>query len=120
MRLFETYVKGKPDQHRTRSWLHRPPVRLSVRALMTIVLISGSGLGWIAYRARVQREAVAAIEGAGGQVFYDRDVSSGVLATPGTTATWREWLVDRIGPGYFGNVTSVFLQGERGAPPTTP
>ena len=44
---------------------------LSLRALMVLVLILGGGLGWIAHRARVQREAVAAIEKAGGKVDYN-------------------------------------------------
>jgi hypothetical protein len=39
----------------------RDHVRLSVRALMVLILITASGLGWVAYRARLQRQAVVAI-----------------------------------------------------------
>jgi hypothetical protein len=42
---------------------------LSLRLLMLLVLLLGGGMGWLAYRARVRREAVAAIEAAGGTVF---------------------------------------------------
>jgi hypothetical protein len=48
-----------------------PRMRLSVRALLILVLILGSGFGWVAYRVRVQRDAVAAIKRAGGSVEYD-------------------------------------------------
>jgi hypothetical protein len=46
-------------------------VRLTVRALMALVLLIAAGLGWAAYRARLQRDAVAAIVKAGGKVFYE-------------------------------------------------
>ena len=38
--------------------------------MMILVLVVGSVLGWFARRARVQRDAVAAIKQAGGVVFY--------------------------------------------------
>ncbi len=34
---------------------------MSLRLLMVVVLVLGGGMGWLAYRACVQREAVAAI-----------------------------------------------------------
>ncbi len=37
---------------------------------MIFVLLIGGTLGWIVYSARVQRGAVAAIEAAGGSVWY--------------------------------------------------
>jgi hypothetical protein len=49
----------------------RPWLRLSVRGLIVLVLVTGGWLGWIVHRARVQREAVVAIERAGGMVWYD-------------------------------------------------
>jgi hypothetical protein len=39
--------------------------------LMLLVLMVGGSLGWICYRARVQRKAVAAIEAAGGDLIFD-------------------------------------------------
>jgi hypothetical protein len=67
-RRTEAYSHGgapmSPDQTPRR----RP--RLSVRALMAIVLVVGGGSGWLAYRIRVQRDAVRAVERAGGAVRY--------------------------------------------------
>ena len=40
----------------------RRRLRLSVRALMVLVLITGGGLGWLVYSARIQRDAIAAIQ----------------------------------------------------------
>ena len=54
-------------QSRSRRWR----VRISVRGLMVLILALGSWFGWVANRARVQREAVAAIERAGGHVYYE-------------------------------------------------
>ena len=45
-------------------------LRLSVRAMIGLILLLALGFGWIANRAGVQREAVAAIERAGGKVWY--------------------------------------------------
>ena len=47
-------------------------LRFSLRGLIVIVLIIGGSLGWMVQSARVQREAVAAIEKAGGIVQYER------------------------------------------------
>jgi hypothetical protein len=43
-----------------RPW--RKYMRISVRGLVVAVLVLGGGFGWVVNRARVQREAVAAIE----------------------------------------------------------
>lgn len=56
-------------------WCRRIPVRPSVRAFMAVVLLLGGALGWVVYKAGVPREAVAAIERSGGEVFYDWDLS---------------------------------------------
>ena len=48
--------------------------RVSVRALMILVLLVGGGFGWAVQTVRtrrVQGEAVAAIERVGGYVFYE-------------------------------------------------
>ncbi len=52
---------------RPRRWM-----RLSVRGLMLVVLALAVVFGWIAREARLQKEAVAAIDRAGGWVEYDR------------------------------------------------
>jgi hypothetical protein len=96
------------------SW-HRPRVRLSVRALMASVLIVSCGLGWLVHRARLQRNAVAAIRKAGGRVFYDwefRYVPNGAFNFTGRTGgrpRGPKWLIDVLGPDYFDSVKIVYL-----------
>jgi len=43
-------------------WWKRTPLRLSVRALMVLILVLGGWLGWVVNQARLQREAVAALD----------------------------------------------------------
>jgi hypothetical protein len=52
-------------------------LRISLRELIVIVLVLGSALGWIVQRAKVQRDAVAAIERAGGSVKYEWERKDG-------------------------------------------
>ena len=62
-----------PDQtllNRARRWL-----RISVRGVIVLVLVIGVGMGWIVRRARIQRDAVAAIENAGAQRYPPRSGS---------------------------------------------
>lgn len=80
-------------------WYRRIAVRLSVRALITLVLL----LVGVVYKARVQREAVAAIEAAGGEVMYPWDI--GVDSDPPP-----RWLVEQVGIEYFGPVKGVRLE----------
>ena len=63
----------------TRPW--RRFLRFSVRGVLVLVLVVAAGLGWIVRSARIQREAVAAIERAGGRVIYDFE-SNNVTPTP--------------------------------------
>src|SRR3954469_25418481 len=51
-------VSGKPSK--AVRWL-RKRLRLSVSAMLIVVLGIAGVLGWVAHRARAQREAVAAI-----------------------------------------------------------
>ena len=62
-------------------------------------------------RARIQREAVAAIKSAGGHVDYDGE--SGAARPFRAEDMAPRWLVDLLGVDYFGHVTDVWL-------PTTP
>ena len=78
-------------------------LRLSVRGLMVLVLMLGAVLGWIVRSARIQREAVAAIDRAGGRVVYEWE--PGEAAAPGAI----KWLVARIGLDYFSTVQAVTL-----------
>ena len=47
--------------------------------MIVLVLVFGSGLGWIARRAKVQRDAVAAAKRVGGSAWYDWQWKSGRL-----------------------------------------
>ena len=53
-----------PDQPSAMHWWHR--LRLSVRALIALVMAIGVFLGWYVRTVQVQRDAVAAIKRAGG------------------------------------------------------
>ena len=81
-------------------------VRMSVRGLIVLVLLIGAGLGWIVRSARIQRNAVVAIEKAGGSVSYDWERSNG-NDVPGGKPWAPRWLVDLVGVDYFGHVTAV-------------
>src|SRR3954447_14729317 len=107
------------DSHLTRSCWQRPGVRLGVWALIVVLLVGG-GLGRVVHRARIQRDAVAAIVRGGGKVLYDwevihdRDPRGDVYRpNPGGKPDWPKWLIDQLGPDYFGDVDVVFL-GPRG------
>jgi hypothetical protein len=73
---------------------------------MILVLILGGELGWTVHRARVQRDAVAEIEGAGGGVLYKWQFRDGVPNPAGEPWAPR-WLVDLVGVDYFGNAVYV-------------
>ena len=84
----------------------RESLRFSVRRLIALVLVIGVGLGMLVRSARIQREAVAAIEAADGVVNYDWEWSNG-RSIPGARPWAPKWLVDLIGVDYFGSVTRV-------------
>ena len=81
---------------------------LSLRALMLVVLLVGGTLGWLAYEARVQREAVATIKKAGGFVLYDWEAKLG--EGPAGKPPGPRWLVDWIGIDYFATIDRVDLR----------
>jgi Leucine Rich repeat len=83
-------------------------LRFSVRGMIVVVLVIGGWLGWIVRSARIQREAVAAIENAGGGVRYDWQWSNGVYLR-GSKPWARRSLVDLVGVDFFGHVTDVGL-----------
>ncbi len=88
-----------------------------LRALMTAVLVLGGGLGWIAYRARIQREAVAAIEQAGGHVKYDwelQELQGGQPVGPGAKPPWPKWLIDAIGLDCVSHVVAAWAMDYEG------
>ena len=94
-----------------------------MRALMLLVLLVGGGFGWtvhIVHSARIQRKAVAAVEAAGGYVFYacERDPTR-IVTVPMPTRkrvsralkpaglTRPPW----AGIDYFNNVIEIVLPG---------
>ncbi len=102
----------------THRWWRRPRVRLSLRALMIIVLVLGCGFGWVVRRARIQRDAVAAVVNGGGRVWYDWEDPGSRIGPDGEyRASYPsrtkhappapKWLFDRVGPDYFGRVRQV-------------
>ena len=90
----------------SRPW--RRFLRFSVRGLFVLVLVIAAALGWIVRSARIQREAGAAIDRAGGSVTYDWNWRNGDEVRGGEP--WAsKWLVDLIGVDYFGHVSAVWL-----------
>src|SRR5271167_2173291 len=88
----------------SRPW--RRFLRFSVRGLIVVVLVIGAWLGWLVRSARIQREAVAAIERAGGNVTFDSGWTENTTNRP--REPWApEWLVDQIGIDYFAHVCAV-------------
>jgi hypothetical protein len=77
---------------------------------MSLVLVAGCGLGWIANRAGVQRRATEAIRRAGGTVLYEGEMKPG---TEYHRKTWApDWLVGRLGIDYFECPVSVVLRSK--------
>jgi hypothetical protein len=95
-----------------------PPIRLTVRLVMALILALGGTLAWVAHGARVQRDAVAAVERGGGRVKYGwdsripRDRSLAKMKATGRPSA-PKWLVDSLGVDYFGDVKNVYLGPER-------
>jgi hypothetical protein len=81
-------------------------LRISLRGLIVLVLVIGSGLGWIINRAKVQRDAVAVIERAGGSVKYQWDWKDEGPNSSGKPR-WARWLLDYIGPNYLAHIAAV-------------
>lgn len=81
-------------------------LRFSLRGLLVVVAVVSVCLGVAFHRAREQARAVAAIESAGGHVFYDyhgTDYDLDQSASSGIPA----WLLDALGVDFFHNVTVV-------------
>ena len=77
--------------------------------MMVLVLVIGIGSGWLARgirSAQIQRDAVVAIQKAGGFVLYDWEWSDG-NPIPGGRPWGPGWLADRAGVDCFGNVSYV-------------
>jgi hypothetical protein len=93
---------GGMEAPRKRPWWRY--LRHSVRGLMLVVLAVAGCLGWWLHLARVQRQAVAAIQAAGGSITYEWDV----LGDPGTHG-WRRWVAEHVNVDLTSNVVEVCL-----------
>jgi len=97
-------IAKMPAGPASRPW--RRFLRVSVRGLIVLVLVTGAWLGWIVRSARIQRDAVAAIAETGGDVNYNWEWKDGV-PVPAARPWAPRWLVDLLGVDYFGHVTRV-------------
>jgi hypothetical protein len=86
-------------------------VRISLRALMFIVLAIGACLGWRVHEARTQRLAVQAIRARGGIVEYDYKVDAvRRRRLPNGKSWWPVWVQNAIGDeNFFHSVAVVGL-----------
>ncbi len=78
----------------------------SVRTLIVAILVFGVVMGWKVRKAVTQKEAVAAVQKAGGYVVYEDEIVNG-KQTFRRNSFWPEWLVARIGEEYFREVYEV-------------
>jgi hypothetical protein len=93
------------DQVKPASRPWRRFLRFNARGLIVLVLVIGAVLGWIVRTAHIQRDAVAAIEKAGGLTFYN------IPRTPVVSwhepSRWRTLVGGYIGIDYAGHVCHV-------------
>ncbi|MCE9544497.1 MAG: hypothetical protein K8T25_03090 [Planctomycetia bacterium] len=80
-----------------------------LRTLLAATTIIAIWLGWWSYKARQQRDAVAALRLIGARVEYDTTLpwTGGMKAPP----KWPEWAMDRVGVDYFSRVDVTTLNG---------
>ena len=90
--------------------------RLSVRALLCLIIVIACGLAWLTQfirAGRAQSACVKEIQRAGGWVLYDLDWNNdatGQMIAP----KWPRWLIDAVGRDYLSNVVFVTLH-DRGS-----
>jgi Leucine-rich repeat (LRR) protein len=93
----------------------RKRLHLSLRAMMIVILVIGGVLGWVAHRAHVQRDAVAAIttlrRNTRGRVYYDWQFVAGRFDANAKPRGPR-WLRDALGPDVFDTVIIVTIEGD--------
>jgi Leucine Rich repeat len=97
---------------------------ISVRGLLLLILVIGLWLGFVANKAREQREAVAALQEFGGFVHYDWEFKDGPVKVPRGNSIWRPawgkfapmqkpwapvWMRRTFGDDYFQSIAHVSL-----------
>jgi hypothetical protein len=101
----DTASSAAPAKPVRRRW----GLRFSLRTFLGLVTIFCIVLAWRLHRAKVQREAVKAIQDAGGWVHYDYQVGDARAVTNDPQARpWEpRWLLDMVGIDFFHDVTEV-------------
>ena len=92
----------------SRPW--RRFLRFTVRGMIVTVLVIGAGLGWLVRSARIQRDAVAAIEKDGCIVYHGEGWIVDWDRMPDSVQSVPRWLVQSFGVDYFFYVKSVYFQ----------
>jgi len=99
----------------------RLALRFSLRTFLVAVTIFCIALGWQLHRAKLQRDAVAAIRDTGGSLYYDyqrHDWQSDWDKFDATARPWEPaWLLVLVGIDFFHNVTDVSVGFRRGDQP---
>jgi hypothetical protein len=81
---------------------------------MVVIIALSLAFAWIAHRAKVKREAVAAILKEGrGSVYYDWQYQNGRPRVKEITPKGPKWLRNLLGPELFDTVVYVTLRGEK-------
>ena len=81
--------------------------RVSLRALMTLILVVAAALGWRVNRAHTQARAVARVKQAGGLVVYDYQFDGTYLYKNNPSPRVPAWLRRMVGNEHFQEVTKV-------------
>jgi Leucine-rich repeat (LRR) protein len=83
-----------------------------VRTLLLLVVATGGVIGWVAYQARVQREAVAAIQRVGGRAMYEMPRSRRLPPAPPKSPT-KLWVRKLLGDDAIDSVKFVGMSLDR-------
>lgn len=108
-------MEGFSHQPR-RWWKKRPPLRVSLRVLMILVLIVAGVFGWVVNRARSQRDAIARIEKAGGSFTFDDAVDDDGLNRTFSRPAWQRWLGRTLGDDFVRKPRNLFMSGRLKGP----
>jgi hypothetical protein len=88
-------MRNRSPRPRDRRWYR---FRLSVRAMVTLIVVLGCSFGWVVHRARVQRDAVNTLlreRGRGTVINYDWEYKDGKY-TPNGKLWEPRWLVEVV------------------------